>query len=187
MPIFAGMLPLNGNISLMRYFIPLIIFVGLLGFFWKSLQHDPHQLPSALINKPVPEFNYPSLTHTGKNFSKEKFLGHVSLLNIWATWCISCRAEHPVLMDIARSKRVVVYGLNYKDDPLPAKQWLEKYGNPYQDVILDNKGTLAIEFGTYGTPETFVIDAKGIIRYRYIGPISPDVWKDKIAPEVSKW
>ncbi len=171
----------------LRYLIPLVIFVPLLGLLWKGLQHDPHQLPSALINKPIPEFNYPSLVYEGKKISHKKFLGHISLLNIWATWCITCRAEHPVLMDIAHSKSVAIYGLNYKDKPVAARQWLEEYGNPYEDVILDDKGILAIEFGTYGTPETFLIDRKGIIRYKYIGPISPDVWKNKVEPEVKKW
>jgi len=171
----------------MRYLIPLVLFIAIVGFLWKGLQSDPHQLSSALINKPVAEFSYPSLLNGKKILTQKQFLGHVSLLNIWATWCISCHAEHPVLMDIARSKEVVIYGLDYKDDSTAAKQWLKKYGNPYEDVIADEKGTLAIDFGAYGTPETFVIDGKGIVRYKYVGPISPDAWKDKIEPEVKKW
>ncbi len=175
------------KLSLLRYLIPLLLFLALVGFLWKGLHHDPHQLPSALINKPVPAFSYPSLLHTGETITVKQFLGHVSLLNVWATWCIACHAEHSVLMDIANSKAVVIYGLNYKDDPNAARQWLHDNGNPYQAVILDDKGTLAIDLGVYGSPETFLIDAQGIIRYKYIGAISPDAWKDKILPEVQKW
>lgn len=171
----------------MRYLIPLVVFAVIMGFLWKGLHKDPHQLPSALIGKPVVAFSYPSLLDEGQVITQQQFLGHVSLLNVWATWCITCHAEHPVLMDIAQSKKVVIYGLNYKDDPQAARQWLQKYGNPYQGVILDDKGRLAIDFGVYGSPETFVIDAKGIIRYKHIGAISPDVWKDNIEPEVEKW
>ncbi|HVV69280.1 MAG TPA: DsbE family thiol:disulfide interchange protein [Gammaproteobacteria bacterium] len=171
----------------MRYIITiftLLLFIVLMTFLWRGLKRDPHELPSALIGKPVPEFNYASLLRKEGSLSNKMFLGHVSLLNVWATWCITCHAEHPVLMDIAHSGVVTVYGLNYKDDFFQATDWLKKYGNPYADVIFDGKGTLAIDFGVYGTPETFVIDSKGIIRDKYIGAISPDVWKNKIEPEV---
>jgi cytochrome c biogenesis protein CcmG/thiol:disulfide interchange protein DsbE len=171
----------------MRYLIPLILFLIITGFLWKGLQHDPHELPSALINKPVAAFSYPNLLDEKKPLTQKEFLGHVSLLNVWATWCVSCKAEHAVLMDIMRAKAVKIYGLNYKDDPNSARAWLKKYGNPYEAIISDEKGTLAIDFGVYGTPETFVIDGEGIIRYKYIGPISPDAWKDKVEPEVQKW
>lgn len=170
-----------------RYIIPLIIFAVIISFLWKGLQKDPHELPSVLIGKAVPAFNYPSLMHAGKVVTEQQFKGHVSLLNVWATWCITCRAEHSVLMDIANSGAVMIYGLNYKDDPVAAKQWLKTYGNPYQDIIIDNRGTLAIDLGVYGSPETFIIDSHGIIRYKYIGAISPDVWRDKLLPEVKKW
>lgn len=170
----------------MRYSIPLLLFLALAIFLWKGLHTDPHQLPSALINKPTPSFQYPSLSNPQKMLTQKQFLGHVSLLNIWATWCVTCKAEHAVLMDIARSKAVVVYGLNYKDNPADARAWLKKYGNPYAEIIQDEKGTLAIDFGAYGTPESFVIDAKGIIRYKYVGPITKEVWEQKIKPEVEK-
>jgi cytochrome c biogenesis protein CcmG, thiol:disulfide interchange protein DsbE len=161
-----------------------LVFSGLMFFLWRGLQRDPHQLPSALINKPVPEFAYPDLLKPEQKITNKIFLGHVSLLNVWATWCITCHAEHPVLMDMALSNEVKLYGLNYKDDLSAAIDWLRQYGNPYSAIIFDNKGTLAIDFGVYGTPETFVIDAKGIIRDKYIGAISPEVWRDKIEPEV---
>ncbi len=173
----------------MRYVITIttsVLFIVLMIFLWRGLHRDPHQLPSALIGKPVPQFSYTSLLQPKHFVSNKIFLGHVSLLNVWATWCITCHAEHPVLMDIALSKEVKVYGLNYKDDFSAATDWINKYGNPYTDIIFDNKGTLAIDFGVYGTPETFIIDPKGIIRDKYIGAISPEVWKDKIEPEVLK-
>lgn len=171
----------------MRYFIPLLLFLGIILFLWKGLRHNPHELPSALLNKPVTVFSYPSLTHKDQNFTEKQFIGHMSLLNVWATWCATCRVEHSVLMDIARSGKVVIYGLNYKDDPKAARNWLEEYGDPYQDVISDEKGKLAIDFGVYGAPETFLIDSHGIIRYKYVGAISIDVWQNKIEPEVRKW
>ena len=171
----------------MRYLIPLFLFIVMMGFLWRSLHNDPHRLTSALMNSPIAAFNYPSLLNPQKPLTQALFLGQVSLLNIWATWCISCRAEEPILLEIAHSKKVTIYGLNYKDDLAAARSWLKKYGNPYTEVIADQKGTLAIDLGVYGTPETFIIDKQGIIRYRYVGPISFEVWRDKLAPEVEKW
>lgn len=169
------------------YIIPFLLFLAIMALLWKGLQRDPHQLPSALIGKAIPTFRYPSLLHPDQKISDRRFLGHVSLLNVWATWCITCHAEHPVLMDIAATRQVTIFGLNYKDDFQKAAHWLQSYGNPYQDVIFDNQGTLAIDFGVYGTPETFLIDSHGIIRYKHIGAISPQVWQDELAPLVKKW
>lgn len=171
----------------MRYIFPLLIFVIIVGILWKGLQQDPHRLPSTLINKSVVEFNYPSLGNPSQFVSNREFVGHVSLLNVWATWCITCQAEHAVLMEIARSKKVAVYGLNYKDTRNAAQLWLKKLGNPYQEIIFDEQGKLGIDLGVYGTPETFVIDAKGMIRYKHIGPISPTVWQEVLEPVVRKW
>lgn len=171
----------------MRYLIPLFLFLAIAGFLWKGLYSDPHRLPSALINKPVPIFSQPSLLSPSKNLTEKQFLGQVSILNLWATWCVSCQAEHAVLMEIVHSKKVAVWGVNYKDDLPAARAWLKKYGNPYRDVITDKEGKLAIDLGVYGTPETFVIDAQGIIRYKYIGPMTLEAWKNTVAPEVEKW
>ncbi len=171
---------------MIKYLLPFIIFVVIISFFWQGLNKDPHKVPSVLIGKPVPGFKYASLEHADKSITNQVFLGHVSLLNVWATWCISCRAEHPVLMDIAQSNRVVLYGLNYKDDRNAAIDWLAKFGNPYRDIIFDHKGELAINFGVYGSPETFVIDRNGVIRYKYIGPISPTAWEEEILPVIEK-
>lgn len=169
-----------------RYLIPLILFAVIVLFFWRGLHTDPHIVPSVLIGKQVPNFNYPSLSNSSQSINEKQFLGHISLLNVWATWCITCHAEHPILMDIAQTSGISIYGLDYKDQRQAALTWLKKYGNPYKDVIYDDKGTLAINLGVYGTPETFVIDSKGIIRYKYIGAISPDVWQDTLLPEIKK-
>jgi cytochrome c biogenesis protein CcmG/thiol:disulfide interchange protein DsbE len=171
----------------MRYLIPLFLFLAIAGFLWKGLYSDPHRLPSALINKPTPTFSYPSLLNPQKELTEKIFVGQVSLLNLWATWCISCRAEHAVLMEIAATKKVALYGMNYKDDLPAAREWLRKYGNPYTAVIIDKEGRLGIDLGAYGTPETFVIDAQGIIRYKYIGPMTLEAWKNTVEPEVEKW
>lgn len=171
----------------MRYILPLLIFVVIVGILWKGLGQDPHRLPSTLINKPMVEFHYPTLANSSQFFSNQMLIGHVSLLNVWATWCISCQAEHAVLMEIANSKKVVIYGLNYKDTRNAAQLWLKKLGNPYQEVIFDEQGKLGIDLGVYGAPETFVIDAKGVVRHKHIGPISPSVWQEELEPLVRKW
>lgn len=172
--------------SYIKFFIPLIIFLFISIFLWRGLQQDPHYIPSPLIGKALPDFDYPQLTNNKSSITNKDFLGHVSLLNVWATWCISCRAEHPILMDIARSRRVILYGLNYKDQREMATTWLKQKGDPYRKSIYDSKGTLGIDLGVYGTPETFLIDQKGVIRYKYVGPISPDVWENEILPRVKK-
>jgi cytochrome c biogenesis protein CcmG/thiol:disulfide interchange protein DsbE len=171
----------------MRYLLPLIIFLIVAVFLWQGLRKDPHQLPSALIGKPVPQFSYPNLLTPSRHITQQKFLGQVSLLNIWGSWCQTCYAEHPVLLEIARSNNIAIYGLNYKDNRIAALQWLEKYGNPYKDIIFDAQGTLAMELGVYGTPETFLIDPKGIIRYKHVGALDATVWEQEIKPLIQKW
>jgi len=175
----------------MRYLLPLFIFLLIMGFLWKGLSRDPHQLQSAIIGKPLPEFQYPDLLNPQETITQKEFTGQVSLLNVWATWCITCHIEHALLMDIVHTQKIgqkiAIYGLNYKDDPAAAREWLEKYGNPFKRVIADPKGALGIELGVYGTPETFVIDAKGIVRYRTVGAVSPNEWREKIEPEIQRW
>lgn len=171
----------------MRYLLPLIIFLIVATFLWLGLSKDPHQLPSALVNKPVPQFAYPNLIKTSQLFTQQKFLGQVSLLNVWGSWCQTCYMEHTVLMEIAHSNNIAVYGLNYKDERIAALQWLEKYGNPYSEIIFDKQGTLAMELGVYGTPETFLIDAKGIIRYKHVGALDLALWEQEIKPLIQKW
>lgn len=166
--------------------IPLIIFAIIVVFLWKGLSVNPHIIESPYIGKPVPAFSAKELEHPNTTISNATLKGKVTLLNVFASWCISCRAEHPVLMDIRDSHRVNLYGVNYRDKRPAAIAWLKKYGDPYTAVVFDPMGKISINLGVYGTPETFVIDRKGIVRYKYIGPISPDEWKDKILPEVEK-
>lgn len=167
-------------------FIPIILFLILCFFLWRGLSLNPRELPSPFINKPVPRFSLPELYHPDQKFNSAELQGHVSLLNVFASWCISCRVEHPVLMDLKSQKSVMIYGLDYKDSRNTVLKWLQKSGNPYQKIGFDEMGNTAINLGVYGTPETFVIDKQGIIRYKYIGPITEGVWQSELQPEVQK-
>lgn len=165
---------------------PLLIFIILSVFLWRGLHEDPHALSSTLINKPLPVFAMSSLTQSHFKMTEKNFLGQVTLLNVFATWCLSCHSEHPVLMDIAHSGEIIVYGLDYKDDSMAATAWLAKYGNPYREIINDSKGDFAINLGVYGTPETFIIDRRGIIRDKYTGPITMEVWQKILLPKIKR-
>lgn len=167
-------------------FIPLIIFMIVCAFLWRGLSLNPREIPSPFINKPMPKFSLSELNHPDQKFSSTELHGHVSLLNVFASWCISCRVEHPVLMDLRAQNAVLIYGLDYKDSRDTVLKWLQKSGNPYQKIGFDETGNTAINLGVYGTPETFVIDKNGIIRYKYIGPITEDVWQSELQPEVEK-
>ena len=169
------------------YLIPLIIFIGLVAFFWQGLHQNPHVIPSPLINKPMPTVDQYTVEDDPEvKIKNQDFLNHVTLLNVWASWCVSCQAEHSVLMDISRSGKVIIYGINYKDKRELAQEWLKKRGNPYVLDIYDPTGELGMNLGVYGTPETFLVDQYGIIRYKYIGPISPEVWQNELLPRVLK-
>jgi len=174
----------NNKTHSFRFLMPFVIFIVIAVFLWAGLKSNPHEIPSPLIGKPVPPFQAATLQDPGQTISNQDFKGHVSLLNVFATWCVSCKAEHPVLMDIKASHRVNIYGLNFRDKRRAALAWLEEEGDPYTKIIFDPRGKVGIDFGVYGTPETFVIDRKGVIRYKYIGPMSPDEWRDKILPQV---
>ena len=151
-----------------------------------GLNRDPHEVPSPLINKAAPEFRLPQLQDQSKTFSAAEMRGKVWLLNVWASWCVSCREEHPLLLQYAASGAVPIYGLNYKDNRDEALGWLADLGDPYLLSAADVDGRVAIDFGVYGAPETFVIDQKGTIRYKQIGAITPDVWSGKIVPLVQQ-
>ena len=168
-----------------RYLLPLTLFLLIAGVLWRGLQLHPGQIPSPLINKPAPAFDLPSLLTSG-HVDNQIFIGKVSLLNVWATWCYACAQEHDDLSKIADSHEVALFGLDYKDDSAAAKNWLHEHGNPYQDVAFDANGDTAINWGVYGAPETFVIDKKGIIRYKQIGPITPAIWEHDLKPLVMK-
>jgi len=164
--------------------IPLALFIVLVVFLAIGLTRDPHEIPSPLINKPAPQFQTARLDAPDQTFSSKDMLGKVWLLNTWASWCVACRVEHPLLMEYAKAKLVPIIGLDYKDKDDEGQRWLSRFGNPYDLAIVDRDGRIGIEFGVYGVPETFVIDKTGVIRYKQIGPITEQAWNEKIAPLV---
>ena len=168
--------------------LPLVIFIGIAVFLWSGLHHNPRVIPSPLLNKSAPVFHAPSLQNSQQMLSEQNFQGHVTILNVFATWCISCQAEHSVWMEARRDlQNTQIIGLNYKDQREKALTWLTQSGDPYDQVIADPHGDVGIDFGVYGTPETFIIDRHGIIRYKFIGAVSPTDWRQTILPEVNKW
>jgi cytochrome c biogenesis protein CcmG/thiol:disulfide interchange protein DsbE len=169
-----------------RFLIPLGVFIVLVVFLWVGLGRDPREVPSPLVGKPAPAFTLPQLHETGKNFSAADMRGQVWLLNVWASWCVSCREEHPVLVELAQSKAVPIIGLNYKDQNADALRWLEKFGDPYTLSITDADGRVGIDYGVYGVPETYVIDKAGVIRMKHIGPVTPLVVQQKVLPLVQE-
>ena len=168
--------------------IPVIVFAALSLLFWKGLSGNPSELPSALIGKPVPEFNLPAIAGLGPPGFDSAGLkqGEVTLVNIWASWCGPCRIEHPLLMELAKRQDIRLYGLNYKDEPDNALRFLGTLGQPYAAVGADEPGRAAVDWGVYGVPETFVIDGQGIIRYKFIGPLSADTIAKVLNPEIDK-
>lgn len=159
--------------------VPLALFLGMAAFLYRGLYLDPAELPSAMIGKPFPAFSLPDV-QTGKTITQADLLGKPALVNVWGTWCISCRVEHPVLNKLAR-QGVVIYGVNYKDVNADALKWLKEFHNPYQINIRDDAGSLGLNLGVYGAPETFLIDSKGVIRHKYVGVIDETVWREKLA------
>lgn len=162
------------------------LLIALFGFGirWNS-HHDPHEVPSPLIDKPAPAFVLPRLDHPGQSLDKTSMLGRPYLVNVFASWCIACGEEHPVLMTAGRKLGIPLIGYNYKDDPSEAKAWLARHGNPYDQVITDRSGRTAIDFGVYGAPESFLVDAGGVIRYKHIGPFTAEVIATELAPAIA--
>ena len=157
----------------LKYLLPLILFVVLAVFLAIGLRLDPKEIPSPLIDKPTPAFSLPILATPDKTLSQQDLKGRVWLLNVWASWCVSCRQEHPLLLELAKLNVVTIVGLNYKDETSAANQWLLQLGNPYNVSIMDKEGRVGIDYGVYGVPETFVVDKRGIIRYKHTGPVEP--------------
>ncbi len=170
------------------YILPLLVFLILAVYFAIGLTKDPKILPSALINKPVPEFSLPPIEGgPGKGFSSADLKGNgVSVVNVFASWCVPCRAEHPRITRLAKLKVATVYGLNYKDKPKQALKWLKELGDPYTAHGADTKGRVGIDWGVYGIPETFIIDNSGTIRYKYVGPITARRLDQEILPIIRK-
>lgn len=167
-----------------KYVIPLVIFVVLVVFLAIGLGRDPREVPSPLINKAAPMFELPQLVEPSRKFTAQEMRGKVWLLNVWASWCVACREEHPMLLELARQGAVPIYGLNYKDLPQDAKAWLRELGDPYTLSASDIDGRVGIDYGVYGAPETFLIDRDGIIRFKHVGPITPAVWERDFSPRI---
>jgi cytochrome c biogenesis protein CcmG/thiol:disulfide interchange protein DsbE len=171
---------------MLRYLIPLGLFLVLVVFLAIGLTRDPNELPSALLNKPAPTFRLPQLKEPEKTFSAEDMRGRVWMLNVWASWCVACRDEHPYLFEYQKSGAVPIYGLNYKDKREDALDWLGQLGDPYLLSAVDFDGRVAIDYGVYGAPESYIIDKHGTIRLKHVGPVTPDVWSRKILPLVQE-
>lgn len=170
----------------MKFLIPLVLFVLLVIFLAIGLNRDPHELPSPLINKPAPAFEIAQLSEPNKTFSPASMKGKVWVLNVWASWCVACREEHPVLVELAKSQVAPVIGLDYKDQRQDALAMLARQGNPYLLSAFDANGRVGIDYGVYGVPETYVIDKAGIIRFKHIGPITMDLLNQKMYPLISE-
>jgi cytochrome c biogenesis protein CcmG/thiol:disulfide interchange protein DsbE len=170
----------------LRYLVPLAIFALLIAFLYRGLSLDPKLVPSPLVGKPVPAFTLTRLDNPAATISDADLKGKVSLLNVWATWCVSCRREHEALVQLAQTGQVDIYGLNYKDNRQDANRWLAQLGNPYIANAFDSDGRVGIDWGVYGAPETFIIDREGIIRHKHIGPLTIEIINEEILPLVAK-
>jgi cytochrome c biogenesis protein CcmG/thiol:disulfide interchange protein DsbE len=165
-----------------RFFLPLVGFVLMVGLLGYGLRLDPKLVPSPLIDKQAPSFSLAMLEQPARELSTADMVGQVWILNVWASWCVSCRAEHAVITALAKRNLVAVVGLNYKDDPADAERWLQQFGNPYAASVIDRDGRVGIDWGVYGVPETFVIGADGLIKYKHIGPVTHESLEQKIMP-----
>jgi cytochrome c biogenesis protein CcmG/thiol:disulfide interchange protein DsbE len=164
----------------LKLFLPLLIFVVMSIFLFRGLSLDPQALPSALIDQPLPEFSLPVLGQE-RLIQRQDIVGEAALLNVWATWCVSCRVEHPYLVQIG-ARGIPIYGINYKDEDAAAQRWLTDLGDPYRANIVDREGTLGLDLGVYGAPETYLVDANGVIRYRHVGVVDERVWQTILQP-----
>jgi cytochrome c biogenesis protein CcmG/thiol:disulfide interchange protein DsbE len=170
----------------LRALIPLLVFIVLVILLAIGLTRDPKKIPSPLIGKAAPQFELPAVLQPQQKVSSEDFLGKVALFNVWASWCVACRQEHPLLVEFSKNHKTPIYGLNYKDQRSDAIRWLEAFGNPYISSAFDLSGTVGIDWGVYGVPETFLIDKQGIIRFKQIGPVTDDVINNELLPLIQK-
>ena len=169
-----------------KFLLPLLLFIVLVIFLAIGLNRDPQEIPSPLINKPAPAFEIPQLSEANQSFSPASMKGQVWILNVWASWCVACREEHPVLVELAKSKIAPIIGLDYKDKREDALTMLAMQGNPYLLSAFDADGRVGIDYGVYGVPETYVIDKAGMIRFKHIGPITMNILNQKIYPLISE-
>jgi len=170
----------------LKFLIPLVVFGALAVFCAVGLHLDPREVPSPLIGKPSPEFALTQLDKPEQTIRRADMLGKVWMLNVWASWCVACREEHPLLVEFSKRGLVPIYGLNYKDKRPDGQGWLARFGNPYNASLFDNDGRVGIDFGVYGVPETFIIDKQGVIRFKQIGALTPAVLSDKVLPLLRK-
>ena len=173
---------------MMARFVPLLVFValGVLLAAGLMMSDTKSEIPSPLINKPMPEFELPLLHDPGTRVSSAELIGRPFLLNVWASWCITCRYEHPVIEELARMDRIPIIGLNYRDAREDAVNWLQRWGDPYKFHIADEPGRVAIDFGVYAAPETFLIDSEGLIRFKHIGALTEEIVQNEILPLVDE-
>lgn len=168
------------------FLLPLSLFAVVAIYFMAGLKHDPSAIPSMLIDKPAPQFSLPPIEGREVGLSSEDFAGDVVLLNVFGSWCVACQVEHPVLMQIANEGVVPLMGLDWKDKPGDGANWLARLGDPYTRIGDDAAGRVAIDFGVTGAPETFLIDAEGRVRYKQVGPITPELWRDTLKPMIEE-
>lgn len=169
-----------------RFLLPVLAFLGLAVFLLLGLFRDPQKIPSPLIDKPAPAFSLPALAAPERRFGSAELAGSPYLLNVWASWCAPCLQEHPLLIDLARRKLIRIVGINYKDQAAQAQAWLKRHGDPFESIVVDADGRVAIDFGVYGVPETFLVDAGGVIRFKQIGPLTEDVVRRELLPAIER-
>lgn len=169
----------------LRYTLPVLVFVGLIALFVNGLQRDPTIVESPFIGKPAPAFELPDLFDPSARVKHSDMFGEVVMFNVWASWCPGCAQEHDLLMALGTQSDVPIYGLNWKDERPAALKWLEQRGNPYKAVAVDRDNVTGIDWGVYGAPETFLLDANGIILYKLVGPMTPDIWVNEFVPRIA--
>lgn len=172
--------------KILKFLLPLALFLVLVVFLGKGLQLNPREVPSPLVGKPAPAFMLSRLDNPAVQMTHEQLKGQVWVLNVWASWCVPCRQEHPLLVDLAKRNIAPIYGLNYKDKADAANRFLVQLGNPYFATLVDADGKVGIDYGVYGVPETFIIDRQGIIRHKHIGPLTPQALEEQVVPMLKK-
>lgn len=166
----------------LRFVVPVAVFAVIAWFLLAGLDRNPREIPSPLIGKPAPTFSLPLTHELARSWSPEALRGQVWLLNVWGSWCAACQVEHPLFNDLARSGAIPIVGLAWKDTPENSIAWLRRLGNPYSVVVSDVQGRVAIDYGVYGAPETFLVDRDGVIRFKHVGPVTPELLRDKLLP-----
>lgn len=169
-----------------RYYLPLVLLAAVGGLFWYGLSLNPALVPSPLIGKPAPAFELSRLDDPARTLTQAALEGEVTMVHVWATWCVSCRAEHPLIMELSRRGLVPIVGLNYRDDRGAALRWLRTLGDPYAYTLFDGAGNVAIDWGVYGTPETFIVDRDGVIRFKHVGPLTRELVEAELVPLLAR-